>query len=200
MLVVVYWQCAYTDGHIPYSLCKITTLSLNIEHNNIHCYDGCLTSAQISIIGATSICPDNNKIYLFISIISICTCISIICTVYYSKTHSTHVIIYKYNHYTAVISFMKLILVICLVLWIDDYWYYCTNPSNDSIESCTSVEYNQCNSYCNDISTVLVNEHDDVNGNHVTASGYCSANFDGNCACKYWQWFMFGRVQEIWFG
>ena len=177
-------------GSIPSTLCKLVNLSVNVEGNDIDCYDGCLTSAQISILGATSICPDNNKLYLFITIVTIFTFVGIISAVYYSRTRLSHVIVYKYNHYTAMISFTKLILVIFLVLWIDDYWFYCTSHGDDVIETCTSVEYDQCHTYCDDVSTTLVTVNDDIAFKYHSTSGYCTAHFDGTCACRYWQRFM----------
>ena len=179
----------YVGGSIPATLCDLTLLSLNVENNNIDCYDGCLTSAHISITGATSICPDNNKLYLFIEISSSFIFVGIISTIYYSKYVSAD-IKYKYNYYSAYVSFGKLIIVIFLVLWIDDYWYYCAHESSHIIEACTSVEYNKCNSYCDDVSTTLVTTNDDIGLKHYTTGGYCTASFDGACACKYWQRFM----------
>ena len=177
-------------GSIPSSLCELTLLSLNVENNNIDCYDGCLTTAHMSVTGATSICPDNNKIYLFLTISSCFIMVGIICTMYYSSYHSTYEVKYKYNYYSAYVSFAKLIVVIFLVLWIDDYWYYCANNSTDMIETCTSAEYNNCNSYCDDVTTTLVTTNDDIFMFHYSTGGYCTARFDGNCACKYWQRFM----------
>jgi len=58
-------------GSIPSSFCNSSGISIDVEGSGIVCYSGCLTSAHVSITGASSNCHNNSQLRLFLACISI---------------------------------------------------------------------------------------------------------------------------------
>ena len=77
-------------GTIPSQLCNhsLVALSIDVSNTNIHCYSGCLTSANITIHGASSFCPNGSIMKQFIIISISCLFILLLGTISYKNNNS----------------------------------------------------------------------------------------------------------------
>jgi len=57
------------NGQIPQELCDLSILSINVAGTGIDCYGGCLTSAAISVVGASSDCHSDYELHVFLSVL-----------------------------------------------------------------------------------------------------------------------------------
>ena len=76
----------YTNlaGTIPSQLCDLQQdLTINVASTQIHCYGGCLTSENVNIIGASTVCPDGSILRRFLIIGGVLVGICVAGTAYY---------------------------------------------------------------------------------------------------------------------
>ena len=59
-VLIYHFMRTCTGGTIPSELCAISTLSIDVSDTDIDCYSGCLTSASVTIQGASSDCHDGS--------------------------------------------------------------------------------------------------------------------------------------------
>ena len=170
-------------------------MSIDVSNTGIGCYSGCLTSSQIIINGADTICPDGSQVERFLLYLICGFVVSILCTIYHQYIHKLVVQIKnimdgKNKNYTVIIiSFVKFWLVTIAVLYINEYWKYCSDDSSEVVESCTSPELSSCYSFCGRTLDTVITINDDIGLQHYSEGGYCTAIFEGSCACTYWQIF-----------
>ena len=178
-------------GVIPSELCSLKA-SVNVENTEIDCYSGCLTSSSVVVQGASSYCSSDYELRRFIIIVSFVGIIGVVATVWYFQYNYLYKIpIYQWSNTVPWMSFIKLIVVILVVFLIDNYWSYCDGSSGgEVIKSCTSSDFNTCTSYCDDVSQEIFEITDDIGMQHNSIVGYCTAIFDGDCACSYWKTYM----------
>ena len=55
-----------SGGSIPSELCGSTGISVDVSNTDINCYGGCLTSASVTIQGATNECHDGSIMERFL--------------------------------------------------------------------------------------------------------------------------------------
>ena len=92
------------------------------------------------------------------------------------------------------ISLIKLLFVIFISLYLEDYWIYCGKKASQLdkvLDSCNSNDIDVCSSFCDSISIVNVSvkatPYPDIRLSET--GGYCRATFESSCACVYWEIF-----------
>ena len=86
------------------------------------------------------------------------------------------------------VSVGKLILVIALSLWLNNWWTFSGSKYNDDMVSeCSSTEISSCGTFCdNNVTVTLVTVSDDLVGLHDATGGYCAVSLPQSCAYDYW--------------
>ena len=105
-----------------------------------------------------------------------------------------------YNSAVVSITFIKLVIAVCISMIINDWWSLNTTDGQDQlVESCTNPTVGNCNSFCNDVSIVNITVYsddytfdDDTGKPDITTTEHpgfvlsCQADFDGACAYQFW--------------
>jgi len=107
------------------------------------------------------------------------------------------------NNSILFITIAKFMFVLFITFYTNNWWSKGSpNNSNAIVESCSNKHPNNCNSYCNDVTIMVLNMTDDDTyldfGStpaeifitpHQSTSSYCIAELYGSCAYDYWMVF-----------
>ena len=168
---------------------------MDVSNTNIHCYSGCLTSAKISVIGASDVCHDGSIMKLFGIVAGVFCGLVMIGTMWFTYyRHSIYLMLFSTSYSNAsmvALSFFKVILIIAISLSLDNWWTYGSYSSvsrnNGIIESCSNTDETECFSFCpGNIETVVISISDITGANQNTTATNCIANLPASCAYKYW--------------
>lgn len=76
------------DGAIPAAFCDVDGISIDVTDTGIHCYEGCLTAAEIFISGAESECHNGHIMRAFYIVTGVVVGIAITVTIAFAYRHT----------------------------------------------------------------------------------------------------------------
>lgn len=198
-------------GSIPSAFCGSTGMSINVTNTAVRCYDGCLTSAEVIIYGASDQCHDGSIMFDFFSALGLILGVAVIATIVArasicaesGEVETGSVSAWNYLSRTrnpvVAISVFKVALVVGISLGLNNWWMYAS--SSAVVDSCSNPD-GDCYSFCGASKTVSVAFTDDdfffddlyvppalEIVSHESTADYCIAELMGTCAYKYWMVF-----------